>query len=81
MYEQWLASEDRDQFISDLNIPDPEKLEQLKQAMNEDCKKIRELQYPPAADYLDGIVKNDTDQINAYIQSCNNVKLQYPKVT
>lgn len=80
MYEQWLASEDRNQFIVDLNITDLEKLEQLKQAMNEDCKKLRKTQYPPVEDYLDGIAKNDTDQINAYIHSCNNVKLQYPKV-
>jgi len=80
MYEKWLASDDRDQFISDLNISDAEKLEQLKQAMNEDCRRIRSKLYPPMEDYLDGIVKDDADQINTYKQTCLDIKTQYPKV-
>ena len=31
------------------------------------------------ADYLDGIVKEDTDQIAAYINACLAVKEKYPK--
>lgn len=39
----------------------------------------RALEYPPIADYLDGIVKNDQAQIQAYINACLAVKTKYPK--
>jgi len=80
MYTQWLKSEDRNQFMTDLNIIDLEKLEQLKEAMNDDCRKLRKEEYPDQSEYLDGIVKNDQDQINSYIQSCQEIKNKYPKV-
>tara|TARA_R110000744_G_scaffold76721_1_gene151905 strand:- start:76 stop:438 length:363 start_codon:yes stop_codon:yes gene_type:complete len=35
--------------------------------------------YPPMFDYLDGIVKDDTAQVDAYIAACVAVKLQFPK--
>lgn len=35
--------------------------------------------YPPMSDYLDGIVKNDQQQINKYIADCLAVKAKYPK--
>lgn len=35
--------------------------------------------YPPITDYIDGIVKGDTAQVQAYIDACLAVKLQYPK--
>jgi len=35
--------------------------------------------YPPATDYLDGIVKNDQAQIDKYIADCLAVKAKYPK--
>lgn len=35
--------------------------------------------YPPITDYLDGIVKNDQAQIQAYIDACLAVKEKYPK--
>ena len=37
-------------------------------------------EYPPVAEYLDGIVKNDTDQIQEYINKCLAIKEKYPKV-
>ena len=40
----------------------------------------RACEYPPMSDYLDGIVKNDSFQINAYIAACLAVKAKYPKV-
>jgi hypothetical protein len=40
----------------------------------------RQAEYPPATDYLDGIVKNDTAQVQTYIDACNAVKAKYPKV-
>ena len=39
----------------------------------------RAMEYPDFKDYLDGIVKNDQDQIQAYIDACKTVKEKYPK--
>lgn len=35
--------------------------------------------YPDFREYLDGIVKNDQAQIQAYIDACLAVKAKYPK--
>lgn len=42
-------------------------------------KENRAAEYPPAADYLDGIVKGDQAQVQAYIDACKAVKAKYPK--
>jgi hypothetical protein len=39
----------------------------------------RALEYPPIADYIDGVVKGDQEQIDAYIAACQAVKTKYPK--
>lgn len=39
----------------------------------------RAAEYPPAGEYLDGIVKGDQVQIQAYIDACLAVKAKYPK--
>lgn len=39
----------------------------------------RSAEYPPITDYLDGIVKGDTEQVQAYIDACLAVKAKYPK--
>jgi hypothetical protein len=39
----------------------------------------REAEYPDYRDYLDGIVKGDQAQIDAYIAACLEVKAKYPK--
>ena len=39
----------------------------------------RRAEYPPFTDYLDGVVKNDQAQIDAYIAACQAVKIKYPK--
>jgi hypothetical protein len=41
----------------------------------------RAKEYPPMADYLDGIVKGDQAQVQAYIDACLAVKTKYPKPT
>ena len=41
----------------------------------------RAKEYPPMADYLDGIVKGDQAQVQAYIDACLAVKEKYPKPT
>ena len=35
--------------------------------------------YPPIEDYIDGVVKGDQAQVQAYIDACLAVKAQYPK--
>ena len=39
----------------------------------------RASEYPPITDYLDGVVKGDQAQIDAYIAACQAVKAKYPK--
>jgi len=39
----------------------------------------RTSEYPSINDYLDGIVKGDQAQIDAYIAACQAVKTKYPK--
>jgi len=39
----------------------------------------RKESYPPATDYLDGIVKGDQAQIDKYIADCLAVKQRHPK--
>jgi hypothetical protein len=40
---------------------------------------LRAREYPPIFEYIDGIVKNDHEQINKYIKACQEVKAKYPK--
>jgi len=35
--------------------------------------------YPPITDYIDGIVKGDTAQVQSYIDACLAVKQEFPK--
>lgn len=39
----------------------------------------RSSEYPPITDYIDGVVKGDQAQIQAYIDACLAVKAKYPK--
>ena len=42
-------------------------------------KAKRAAEYPDVKDYLDGIVKGDQAQVQAYIDACLAVKAKYPK--
>ena len=42
-------------------------------------KEKRAMEYPAFTDYLDGVVKGDQAQIQAYIDVCQAVKNKYPK--
>jgi len=46
---------------------------------SEAYKEKRAAEYPDFKDYLDGIVKGDNAQVQAYIDACNAVKNKYPK--
>lgn len=48
---------------------------------SEAYKELRAAEYPPYTDYLDGIVKGDNAQVQAYIDACLAVKNKYPKGT
>ena len=39
----------------------------------------RAAEYPPMTDYLDGIVKGDTAQVDTYVAACLAVKAKYLK--
>ena len=39
----------------------------------------RAAEYPPITDYIDGVVKGDQAQIDAYIAACLAVKAKYTK--
>ena len=39
----------------------------------------RQAEYPSFTDYLDGVVKGNQAQIDAYIAACQAVKTKYPK--
>ena len=51
---------------------------QAEHEVNEYQRK-RAAEYPPMADYLDGVVKGDQAQIDAYVAACLAVKAKYPK--
>ena len=42
-------------------------------------QRLRAREYPDFKEYLDGIVKGDTEQIQSYIDACLSVKTKYPK--
>jgi hypothetical protein len=46
---------------------------------SEEYKDKRAAEYPSFTDYLDGIVKGDNAQVQAYIDACNAVKNKHPK--
>ena len=46
---------------------------------SEAYKELRAKEYPPITDYIDGIVKGDNAQVQAYIDACLAVKEKYPK--
>lgn len=46
---------------------------------NKEYQRLRVAEYPSMADYIDGIVKGDTEQVQTYIDACLAVKTKYPK--
>lgn len=42
-------------------------------------QRLRAAEYPDFKEYLDGIVKGDDEQVQAYIDACKAVKEKYPK--
>mgnify|MGYP003147045174 CR=1 FL=1 len=44
-----------------------------------DYARKRQAEYPDIYDYIDGVVKDDQEQINKYIADCQAVKDKFPK--
>lgn len=63
-------------FLVDCGIPEEVVLHRLRL---EECRSKRAAEYPPIAEYIDGVVKGDQAQIDAYIAACLAVKAKYPK--
>ena len=42
-------------------------------------QRLRAREYPDFKEYLDGLVKRDTEQMQVYIDACLAVKAKYPK--
>jgi len=40
---------------------------------------LRRAEYPPLTDLIDGLVKDDAEQIQAYKDACLAIKAKYPK--
>jgi hypothetical protein len=70
-----LTQEEREQMLSEWNI-EAERIEKNKTLQ---YQRDRSAEYPPVTDYLDGVVKGDQAQIDAYIAACQAVKAKYPK--
>lgn len=47
--------------------------------LKSDYAKLRRAEYPDFREYLDGVVKGDQAQVQAYIDACQAVKIKYPK--
>ena len=47
--------------------------------INSEYQRRRASEYPPITDYIDGIVKGDTVQVQEYIDKCLAIKAKYPK--
>lgn len=56
-----------------------EEAEALRPVHTPTYAELRSAEYPDYRDYLDGVVKGDQAQIDAYIAACQAVKTKYPK--
>lgn len=84
---QWvLRGNDYDtiEWLSDDPKPSWEEVVQEQQRLqaiqdSTEYQKLRAAEYPDFREYLDGIVKGDSEQVQAYIDKCLAVKAKYPK--
>jgi hypothetical protein len=72
----WL-SEDIEKPSEEELVAEAERLQAEYDAL--EYQRLRAEEYPDYRDYLDGIVKGDQEQVDAYIAACQAVKEKYPK--
>lgn len=69
-----------DSFVKPSKKEVEDKIKQLQYEYDVlEYQRLRAAEYPPYVDYLDGVVKGDQAQIDAYIAACLAVKEKYPK--
>jgi hypothetical protein len=73
---EWL-SEDIEKPTEEALLEEVTRLQAAYDAL--EYTRLRAPEYPPMADYLDGIVKGDQQQVDDYIAACLAVKEKYPK--
>jgi tRNA A37 N6-isopentenylltransferase MiaA len=73
---EWLDAEQTQPTEAEI-ISEVERLQAAHDAT--EYQRKRAVEYPPMADYIDGVVKGDQAQIDAYIAACQAVKAKYPK--
>ena len=81
----WYLNDDETHgFLANTDISEEDVIEktiELKYIYEvQEYQRKRQAKYPDYADYLDGVVKGNQDQIDAYIAACQAVKDKYPKV-
>jgi hypothetical protein len=73
---EWL-DEEQTQPTEEQCIAEAAKLQAAYDALS--YYRLRAKEYPSITDYIDGVVKGDQEQIDAYIAACLAVKEKYPK--
>ncbi len=73
---EWLDTEQTQPTEAEIAV-EVERLQAEYEAI--EYQRQRAAEYPPITDYLDGIVKGDTEQVQTYIDACLAVKVKYPK--
>lgn len=80
---EWIVTENSIEWKTEKHPTDAEIAAEIIRLQTEyDSKayaRSRAAEYPPITDYLDGVVKGDQSQIDAYIAACQAVKAKYPK--
>lgn len=75
----------QDHLIGDKTPITKEQADEIKAQLQQDrfdalsYAEKRRAEYPSFLDYIDGVVKGDQAQIDAYIAACLAVKAKYPK--
>ncbi len=72
----WLSTNIQKPTLEELEV-ECDRLHQV--WLDTQYQRDRALEYPDFKEYLDGVVKGDQAQIQAYIDACLAVKDKYPK--
>lgn len=72
-----VSGSDEPVLMTDAEVAELEQL--TKELSKSKYKTERAVAYPDFREYLDGVVKGDQAQIQAYIDACLAVKAKYPK--
>jgi hypothetical protein len=73
---EWFSNDVQKPTKNEINL----KIKSLQEEYDSlEYQRLRAAEYPDFKEYLDGVVKGDQSQINAYIAKCIEVKEKYPK--